>query len=927
MTDLNFNQIKAQVAAVRKKISDSTAIAIRSVHRWNGDPERREGDEVYRVHQCDSPLAMRVALRDQGKVQDGSSRSMTILITDLADGQIGDDILVRLKPRKVVPLDNWQIIKSLFQAREIDPRVTSHPWIATELMDYGVTGDCPPAASGFLDAETVWQIVLRQVIGLEVDSPDLLGLLKWSTSVENVRRWRSLAETTRAAMEAWIVGLAGPAAASILQAAFEHAKPDAVPIGLAAGVVLHRTAAGKLEKASGKFEERYLAGETPSPAVISAWHAAATDVVRLGVSDGRLRQQLIVRGDEILQEVGGHEYAWLSDTSAIGFDQRLARFGERLAAVLKESQRGAVDLEALADSRDLLRSHERAQRDRRRVDRGTMAMRLVRWLEQNRSSSSAASVAQPPTSLAEAARSHLREGGFVDWARLTLRTGDPVPELSRAYSKLFDEVTAMVESRSQAFAELLKDWTASGLRDDTLVPVEEILDRVVTPLAKQNPVLVVVIDGMSVAVFRELMEDVLGGDWVLLAEEEIGLRCGLAAVPSVTEVSRTSLLCGKLTRGSSANEQAGFAGHAGLVSASRSTHPPVIFHKASLQESEDASLAAEIRKEIGSPHRKVVGVVVNAVDDHLLKGDQIDTRWTRDEIKVLPSLLYEAKMSRRTLVLLSDHGHVLDCNAKGKQAEGGERWRVNDNDPAPGELSITGPRVVIPAAADGPSGPAVGSTGLIAAWSEKLRYGIKKNGYHGGLSPQEMVVPIAVLSTSDAFPTGWQEANVDLPAWWNESLVSNVDSDREVPVIKPQPKKPPETLFDLVDSAEDAVDAADKVQPVGTEPPVAWIEALLASPIFEVQKKLGGRAVPGDDVFRKLLGSLDDRGGKMTGLALASSIGCSPMRLRGLLAIANRVLNIDGYGVITRDETSDTVALDRTLLYKQFDLIEPEGNR
>ena len=66
---------------------------------------------------------------------------------------------------------------------------------------------------------------------------------------------------------------------------------------------------------------------------------------------------------------------------------------------------------------------------------------------------------------------------------------------------------------------------------------------------------------------------------------------------------------------------------------------------------------------------------MNAVDDHLLKGEQIDTRWSRDEIKVLPVLLHEAKMAGRTVIMLSDHGHILDCNAKGKQFEGGERWR------------------------------------------------------------------------------------------------------------------------------------------------------------------------------------------------------------------------------------------------------------
>jgi len=294
---------------------------------------------------------------------------------------------------------------------------------------------------------------------------------------------------------------------------------------------------------------------------------------------------------------------------------------------------------------------------------------------------------------------------------------------------------------------LLRDWTAAKSTDETIVPVEQVLERMVAPIAAAKPVLVVVIDGMSVAVFRELMADVLGHDWVLLAEEGVGLRPALATVPSVTEVSRTSLLTGKLAQGHAPNEKVGFAEHPALLKTCRSGFPPVLFHKASLQETDDSSLAADIRKEIGSAHRKIVGVVVNAVDDHLLKGEQIDTRWSRDEIKVLPVLLHEAKMAGRTVILLSDHGHILDCNAKGKQYEGGERWRFDETNVSEGELKIAGERVVIPE-----------TRKLIAPWTEKIRYGINKNGYHGGVSPQEMVIPIAVLNSSNAFPAGWNEA-------------------------------------------------------------------------------------------------------------------------------------------------------------------------
>jgi hypothetical protein len=43
-------------------------------------------------------------------------------------------------------------------------------------------------------------------------------------------------------------------------------------------------------------------------------------------------------------------------------------------------------------------------------------------------------------------------------------------------------------------------------------------------------------------------------------------------------------------------------------------------------------------------------------------------------------------------------------------------------------------------------------------------------------------------------------------------------------------------------------------------------------------------------------------------------------RLPNLMAKLQRVLNIDGYPVLSREESSDTVELNRGLLLKQFDL-------
>ena len=147
--------------------------------------------------------------------------------------------------------------------------------------------------------------------------------------------------------------------------------------------------------------------------------------------------------------------------------------------------------------------------------------------------------------------------------------------------------------------------------------MERILDEIIAPLAAQAPVLVIVMDGMSVAVCRELVADITRQDWMALCEQEREAnRPGLAALPSITEVSRTSLLCGQLRPGNATVEKDGFAEHPGLRAHCRSGSMPILFHKPSLQEADDTSLAAEVRGEIAAAHRRVVGVVVNAVDDH-----------------------------------------------------------------------------------------------------------------------------------------------------------------------------------------------------------------------------------------------------------------------------------------------------------------------
>jgi len=555
----NFSQIRARVQAVRRKVPDARAVGIQTPGRYAGERLRPDGAETYRIEQCDSPLAARVALMDEEP-----GVTMTVLVTGLSESELGEDVMVRLAKRRLYPIDAWQLVKDLFQAPTVDPRLRSHGWIAERLLELAAAGNPPPAPGGYLDAETVWPLLLERLIGLTGDRPDLVALLRWSATAENVQRFRRLPEEPFKAIGDWLGAQVGPAAAAVLHCVGALDQPDALPLGLVLGVVNHAQAGGRLDRAAGRLE-RFLGGPTPEAGVLERWHAAASEAVRLFDSDPRARGQLLHRADEILHEVQAEEFAHLSAVLPRGFDQRLARLGDLLGQTVEG---GASLAEALREARDSVRKHGEARREARRLERIDMALRLVRWLKTE------VGTTKPP-SLAEAARGYLNQGGFVDWARSVLRSGsEPVRGLSEGYARLLGKATERREAQNRCFAELLRDQTATGGNPVDLLPVERILDEIIAPLAAQSPVLLVLLDGMSAAVARELMADVTRLDWVSLGPAGRPVQTGLATIPSVTEASRTSLFCGRVCTGTADNESAGFATHPSLRLHCRSGHPP-----------------------------------------------------------------------------------------------------------------------------------------------------------------------------------------------------------------------------------------------------------------------------------------------------------------------------------------------------------------
>jgi hypothetical protein len=882
------SQIRAQVAFLRERQKPhERVIAIYSPSRWDGPDVLVVRGESIPIRQCNSVLQFREALLEfEGR------DSPLVVLTSLSAEDLGSDIAARLRKGKPIPLRSWETVRGLFQAREIDPRLMDKKWIAEMLLEE--SGDGYPAVhGGVLDEDTAWSFVLKGRLGMEGGRPDLVALLRWSMGATSIERFADARVELKEGLRERLRDTAGEAGVAVLDSITSGYGKDAAVLGLACSVVFAEgeTESVRLQKASVRLE-KFWGGHPISVAAGRSFARASESVIEDMLERGGLGDATpwLQRADRVLAEVEALEDAVNGRLSLTGFEQRLTRFATALE--------GAVDAAVvsvppeLEQAKEAVVRHGLAPYQENRVARIEMALRLVRWL-----SLETRGTPETPSSFEGIATSYAEEGGFVDWARTFVSAGDGHEKLASAYGKLLGRVTGLREKENKHFAELFREWTAAGSPASRSVLVEGVLTKIVAPLAASAPVLLLVVDGMSVAVYREIVEDLVREGWFEMVDPTMPRPLPvIAAIPSITEVSRTSLLCGRLCSGNSAGEKEGFGQHPDLVARTARKQAPLLFHKSELTEAGEAGLTPAVRKEIVSPERPVVGVVINAVDDQLGKGDQILPRWNIDFIRPLRPLLHAAREAGRVLVLLSDHGHVLERGSELRLAEDGQRWRRFSGEPDAREIVLTGSRVVSPA-----------GERVVMPWSEGLRYTVKQNGYHGGATPQEVVIPLGVFSAG-APVEGWTEVASAYPGWW---LGAAAPEPTVGPPIVMRKRK-------LKSVVEDLPLFQPAAMPLARLP--GWIDALLASPTLSSQMALAGRVAPGAERLRGFLMALDQRGGKLTRAALAQNLGLPLLRMNGIIVTMRRVLNVDGYPVLAVDEDSDSIELNKDLLRAQFEI-------
>lgn len=877
-------QVATQVAAIRRHRPGGRVVGIHAPGGWTGGEEIAIDGEAVPVAFCRSRLEISERLADLG---DGDG---LVLLTLLPEQALGMDVLSRLAGRRLVHIDRWEMVREAFGATRIDPRLPMQGWLADALLAARPEGGFAPVTSAWLDADTVWLALLGHYLGLATGRPDAGDLLRWSVESERVSRVAALAEPLRSNLRDRLAESAGSLGA-LFAATLEVGRGEnLLPIGLVCEVLFagEGRRSATLSQAIARLEP-FVGGRTLTADQGRAWHEAAR-----GVWDGLppdAQQVWVERAEGLLADLKANRFAGLSTVFRSGFQQRLSSFGEAVTRYL--SDQGEIgEIEAAFDE---VRRHAECDRNPERVGRLDMALKLARRL--------GSPLPEATPTLAGSVGSHLGDGAFVDWARRTLLGGDPVEALAKAFGRLYRRVRDLRERQNKRFAGQLRDWSRSPKPGKGFLPIEHFLDKVAGVVAAKQPVLVVVIDGMDGGVFEELGEDLRHRGWARWAESTGAGRAGLLAVlPTVTAFSRTALLTGKVAAGSSATEKSGFANHGALRAASKSAKPPMLFHKGDLTEPAAQGLSPAVRGRINDPEQRVVGVVINAVDDHLAKSEQLRLSWSVDSFRVLDAILYEARVSGRAVILTSDHGHVLE--ADGKRLTGGaeERWRPFDEPLSGQEMAFEGPRIRA----------ATGTDRVVLLRGEATRYCHKKNGYHGGATLQEVVVPVGVFLSIGQELDGWQPLAEYVPEWWLASASVGVEPPRPA---KQRRKK-------TAEAAKRQASLFEMLEPEAEPSTSAWIGQLIGSEVFEAQRRLAGRLAPPSKRVLEVLAALEARRCRVPKRILAQAIQAPEFRLPGILAGLQRLLNVDGYQVLFVEEATDTVLLDIELLKKQFQLGE-----
>lgn len=908
--------ITSQIQAVLQKDADADCIALVSREPLPESVYELEvaGYELRCVY-CVSELAMREALVEHHMQKHAGQRLVLLSAFDAA--VLAQDVLARLwrnEPQRISP---WKSLQQIIRVRSIDPRLTRKPnrWMAEAILSGYEAIEATMIFGEVLDLEGAWRAIAIAHLNYTDTSVDLRSVLQWSTREDVPLLLSSVPAELRNNFKAWLDSGLQETSSVVANILLSKNGSDLLPLALVCSLLygsnrewLSPVDDIKLYQSRGVFTERHLGGATFTNTVLKTFGDEGTSLVRDWVVQKPYQSYsaILAKAEQILASLNMSLAAQSSGILPAGLIGRFSIFAQALDKVINGAELTAAE-SALQSISDHALSGLSLFKDS--VKRAQMAMRLGRWLFSKPKLSGTA---------AELIDHYVEDGGFCDWARTEIWAGDANDALNEVYQKLSFAVRTVREQQNRSLGNELSVIARGDTLPEEFVYVEDALDKIVAPLAELGQVLLLVLDGMSEAVYRQLGEDLSHHNWLeLKPQNQSGSACLVAALPTVTQVSRCSLLSGVLCEGNANDEKRAFSSHPVLKRIASTKFTPTLFHKQDLSQPGSGSLHTDVRSVIAGTEHRILGVVINAIDDQLSSSAQVAVDWSFETIALLRQVMEAARESGRIIIITSDHGHVLEHDSVYQSAvEGnGERYQIGtaEVEQSPLEIKVTGKRVV------------TDSKEVVLPWSESVRYiRSKSHGYHGGGTLQEVVIPLGIFvngsSEKQKIPEGWLGVPRAVPAWWHAQIIeSNTLLEARNEVVNKQSKKAVAGKHALVSELTNDLFADFDPEPTEVIGEKDWVDSLVQSALY-LQVRERSRTAISDDEILALIRLLQKHQWQVMDATLSREMMIPKMRLRGFLSNAQRLLNLDGYSILSVDRESQTIRLNAQDLRKQFEL-------
>lgn len=829
-------------------------------------------------------------------------------------------------------------LRTLLGASELDEEARKSP-LATYLLAAPPTGPIKVPA-GRLTAATMWNAWLHAAWGVEIAGGlGLDTLLGWAALDQKGARFREamnapVADKVRDGLLAYLSSQFG-VAGRVVWSAWERGQGRAV---LEYALLFETLAASehsgvKMWVSVAPKTALGVEREAEMPVIARALGASADGALRHVErnASSAVARAIVQAADKLVENLDVREAlaidrrlpsAWRARLDGLG-----RALGELAAAPSPETVGSAAAALKALEGHAFYNDTDQAPA----IRRAEMAVRLGAWL-----------AARPdrelqgaPTPHADAellSRWYAAEGGYVDWARRSAR-GSDAGAFGKGVQAIVAAADAARDELDHRFARSLSSWIEAGRPSSQIVPIDQAVKRVALRFLDEQPdrkLLVLLLDGMAWAQAVEVLES-LGSrtvPWGPLAwhgssKGKIGqgvYPVVLANLPTVTDVSRAAFFAGKVlgpgAPWSTAKDVDRWAENRDVARLCEGAEPPKLLLRGEGHTLGGAA-SQEALTQVTDRTRRIVAIVINAIDASLKSDPQARHTWTADTIQSLPELLEAAREAGRAVLLASDHGHVpADRLAtQGTFEKAGARWRPwtsPDEVLGPHELGFRGEAVCSPK----------GTHGVVLLIDDASRYGGAAHaGEHGGATLAEVVAPCLLIGSEDPGASAHDDRGLDVraphvPAWWHFEVRPPVAVTDEIPVEPPvRPKKP----VNVNQLQLPVVEALAPPPPIAKppSPPAPAPSAFAGSPVLASLVKSAAER-------KQLVAAVDfllERQGVASDAVFASALGVPGWRVGGFVAKLQEVLNIDAYQVIRYDAAAKTIHLDRVKLAQQFEVV------